>query len=63
MANDLVLKTAHNQLEKLLSSKAGLCRRFNQTRFYKMYDSITGHKRIEKVQPITMQELCLKLHF
>ena len=34
MANDLVLKTAHNQLEKLLSSKAGtLPKDFNQTRF------------------------------
>jgi recombination protein RecT len=62
MANDLVLKTAHNQLEKLLVSKAGaLPKDFNQTRFLQNCMTVLQDtKGIEKVQPITIARTMLK---
>lgn len=62
MANDLVLKTAHGQLEKLLVSKAGaLPRDFNQTRFLQNCMTVLQDtKGIEKVQPITIARTMLK---
>lgn len=65
MANDLVLKTAHNQLEKLLSSKAGaLPKDFNQTRFLQNCMTVLQDtKGIEKVQPITIARTMLKAAF
>lgn len=62
MANDLVLKTAHNQLEKLLTSKAeALPKDFNQTRFMQNCMTVLQDtKGIEKVQPITIARTMLK---
>jgi recombination protein RecT len=65
MANDLVLKTAHSQLEKLLNSKAGaLPKDFNQTRFMQNCMTVLQDtKGIEKVQPITIARTMLKAAF
>lgn len=65
MANDLVLKTAHNQLESLLKNKAeALPKDFNQTRFMQnCMVVLQDTKGIEKVQPITIARTMLKAAF
>lgn len=62
MANDLVLKTAHNQLETLLKNKSeALPKDFNQTRFMQNCMAVLQDtKNIDKVQPITIARTLLK---